>query len=108
MAQINKFINTIPVSLDGCISWPSAPLFVTYVQGELFIFPIMNMFNPTPNCIHAYTFFSINSFHVSVNVDWRHNFCSHKLYHCMLLHYKQNSDHSNGWGLKFNLMVQEV
>jgi len=42
---------------------------VCHVQGELFKLPNMNMCNLKPNSIHVYTFFSINNFHVPMNVD---------------------------------------
>lgn len=33
-----------------------------------------------------YTLLSINNFHLSMNVNWRHLFCSQEHYPCILFH----------------------
>lgn len=82
----NEFINTILVSLARCSSWHSPPLFVTQCQETCSKLSIINMCNPAPNSTDLYIFLSINNLHLPMNA-----FCSHKPYHCLLLHLQQHT-----------------
>lgn len=80
-----EFIRMIPVSLVSCSLWHhrlqsvAFPPIVSQLRWQIFKLSILNTSKSVLNSTDVCTFLSMNNFHLSMNVNQRHVFCSQEL-----------------------------